>query len=744
VISRSVVPLTVLALLALALLFPTVEVAHAETVVATVAVGTDPQGIDVNSATNRIYVANRGSNNVSVIDGNTNSVIATTAVGTNPQGVAVNPSTNRIYVANQGSGTLSVIDGGSNAVVATIQIGGHPLDVAVNPTTNRVYVGNPDTNTVAVIDGASNTVTTTIPFASGPAGIGVNPATNRVYVITTGASGVLSVIDGASNTVITTLPSGSNSAKVAVNPTTNRFYVTNTMIGNVSVFDGASNTLITTIGLGQPPIGTFGVAVNPNTNRVYVTSFVPESNNLSIIDGATNTVVATLPNVGGGADVAANSATNRVYAVAPTGNSVTVVQDQAPPLPPPSPVVSTWFFAEGSTQPPFDTWFLVENPTPQTATVTFTFFLQPSGAIARSFAVGPTSRFSLFANQVIPNVAFSTRIDSNVPVFAERAMYVSYDGDAVVGIPAPNKLWLFAEGATVQPFHTWLLLQNPNNVPAATTITYLLENGQTVTQTLVLPPISRTSIFVNEVLPNAAFSSRIESDQPIIVERAMYRFPGNAATAKSGVNAPSKSWFFAEGRTSFRGLNADTFLLMQNPNTTSATATITLYNTSGQTLTFPVSLLPTSRLTLYVNPIFSGSFGIKVTSDIPIIVERSVFFGNDPLLGAYSTQGTTALATSWHFAEGETRAPFDELITILNPQSTAMGAHIDFELENGQVIGRDFAVAPNSKLEIPVDNILTGANSASVRTTLPSVVERIMYIFKRSIGATDSTGFPGS
>lgn len=401
---------------------------------------------------------------------------------------------------------------------------------------------------------------------------------------------------------------------------------------------------------------------------------------------------------------------------------------------------TTWFFSEGSSQQPFDTWLLVQNPNAQSASVRFTFFLQPSGTVVRDFVVGPTSRFSVFANQVVPNQAFSVRLDSSLPIFAERAMYVSFDGHAVTGIPEPNRLWLFAEGATVQPFDTWLLLQNPNAVAAGTRITYMLENGQTVLQTLSLAPNSRTSIFVNQILPNAAFSTRVESDQPIIAERAMYRFPGNSATAISGVNAGSRAWFFAEGRTSFRGLRADTFLLIQNPNATQVDATITLFATDGRVTTFTVGLLPTSRRTIFLNPILSGSFGIRVQATADVMAERSVFFGNEPL-GAFATQGAAALTTGWNLAEGETRPPFDELISILNPQSQAMTARIDFLLENGQTITRTFNVNPNSKLEILVDQFVSGANSARITTSLPSVVERTMFIFKAgSIGATNTIG----
>ena len=40
--------------------------------------------------------------------------------------MAVNPTTNRIYVANYDSNNVSVIDGASNTVVATVAVGSQP------------------------------------------------------------------------------------------------------------------------------------------------------------------------------------------------------------------------------------------------------------------------------------------------------------------------------------------------------------------------------------------------------------------------------------------------------------------------------------------------------------------------------------------------------------------------------------------------------------------------------------------
>ncbi|PEF60475.1 YncE family protein [Bacillus cereus] len=77
----------------------------------------------------RIYVSNRDSNNVSVIDENTNIVMATVTVGTNPQGIGMNLVTNRIYVANTISSNISVIDGNTNTVIATVGVGVGPFGV---------------------------------------------------------------------------------------------------------------------------------------------------------------------------------------------------------------------------------------------------------------------------------------------------------------------------------------------------------------------------------------------------------------------------------------------------------------------------------------------------------------------------------------------------------------------------------------------------------------------------------------
>ena len=61
-----------------------------------------------------------------MIDGATNAT-TTVAVGRSfPEAVAVNPVTNKIYVANHGSNNVTVIDGATNATT-TVDAGTQPL-----------------------------------------------------------------------------------------------------------------------------------------------------------------------------------------------------------------------------------------------------------------------------------------------------------------------------------------------------------------------------------------------------------------------------------------------------------------------------------------------------------------------------------------------------------------------------------------------------------------------------------------
>jgi len=182
----------------------------------------------------------------------------------------------------------------------------------------------------------------------------------------------------------------------------------------------------------------------------------------------------------------------------------------------------TWYLAEGCTCRPFDTWVLIMNPNEGSASVTVTFMKEDGSTVERRYRVAPQSRFNLFANEVVPEAAISTRVDSDVPVFVERAMWFGHDGNNSPGVNGASRTWYLAEGYTGAGTDTWLLVMNPNSTGTTATLRFMKEDGVVVERTYTLPPTSRLSIYANEVVPNVSFSTRVAADQPVVVERSMY------------------------------------------------------------------------------------------------------------------------------------------------------------------------------------------------------------------------------
>ena len=126
---------------ALALAAAGVAPALAQTVGTTIAAGTSPYRIAINPVTNKLYVTNEASNDMTVVDARTGTT-STVAVGARPLWLGVNPETNKIYVAQFGNNTaaphLVVVNGATNAVSSNVVVGDVGW-IAINPVTNKIY-----------------------------------------------------------------------------------------------------------------------------------------------------------------------------------------------------------------------------------------------------------------------------------------------------------------------------------------------------------------------------------------------------------------------------------------------------------------------------------------------------------------------------------------------------------------------------------------------------------------------------
>jgi len=100
-----------------------------------------------------MYVTMSEQDRVAVIDYANTKIIRYIEVGKHPRAIYLDKDANKIYVANSGSDSISIIDSNSGKLFPRdISTPITPSDISFNPTTKLLYVSQADSNTVSVIN----------------------------------------------------------------------------------------------------------------------------------------------------------------------------------------------------------------------------------------------------------------------------------------------------------------------------------------------------------------------------------------------------------------------------------------------------------------------------------------------------------------------------------------------------------------------------------------------------------------
>jgi glucose/arabinose dehydrogenase len=390
----------------------------------------------------------------------------------------------------------------------------------------------------------------------------------------------------------------------------------------------------------------------------------------------------------------------------------------------PDAVIQSRHFAEGASNFFFSTRFAVANPNAFPARVNVRMLKSDGSAANVLLPIGADRRATLDTSSVpgLQDAIFSTVIESDVPVVAERTMtwgaggYGSHSERSAVG---PSTTWHFAEGNT-SPFNLFYLLENPQAAEAVVDISYLLQSGSgEVQKQYRIAPRSRQTILVNsedQRLAATGVSAVIQSNIPIVAERAMYLDTGaqifGAGHGSLGVTAPSASWFFGEGAT---GTFFDLFLLLANPGNDRVTATVTYLLEGGQSVSEPITLEPRSRQGFHIDPRTVGGVSLDnrsvamrvTTAGGGIIAERAMWFGGPTAAfwnEAHNSAGATAAVSRWVVADGENGGPqaAETFVLIANTAPTATTATIKVLRENAAPFTRSITLPAESRTNVRV------------------------------------------
>jgi glucose/arabinose dehydrogenase len=298
-----------------------------------------------------------------------------------------------------------------------------------------------------------------------------------------------------------------------------------------------------------------------------------------------------------------------------------------------------------------------------------------------------------------------------------------------------------AEGSSNTFFETTIGVANPNTQPASVVLRFLRADGITFSRVMTVPAREHVSVRPAQLagLPFSDYSTIVETDREVVVERTMTwsvtgRFGSHSERA---VNAPSTTWFFAEGAT--HGA-FDTFYLLENPTGSDAAVEIVYLLPNGVPPITQNLLVPAfSRTTIPVDerPGLAEtdvSARITVTNGVGIIAERAMYRTSHGTAfnAGHDSAGVTAANTNWFFAEGATGDFFDMFLLLANPSASATSVTVRYLLPGGaQPFEKTYPLAAQSRTTINVEgehaSLQNAAISMVVEATSPIVAERAMY-----------------
>jgi len=436
---------------------------------------------------------------------------------------------------------------------------------------------------------------------------------------------------------------------------------------------------------------------------------------------------------------------NDVMAVGNGGAAVPVV---SPP--------TTWYLAEGTTAWGFSAYISIENPNDQQCTAEVTYM--PTGAANKSEDIAlPANSQTTITNDHLMDVLggpvdFSTEINCKEGKYIAVDRTMSWTGPGAaspeahssVGVTSPSTTWYLPEGSSEWGFECWLLIQNPNDSEATCTVTYMIENEGPREVEHKVPANSRATFNMETDIGKKDASIKVESDQPVIPERAMYRNDRREGHDSIGTTSPANDYYLAEGTTAW---GFTTYILVQNPQDTPTDVTVTYMTPDGPKVQPAFEMPANSRKTIRVNDVpgvSSTDLSTQVSGSQPIIAERAMYWDSGSGEACHDSIGMAEPHSTFYLPDGQTSGGRETWTLIQNPNTVDVEVEISYLTPTGEnnVTWKETIKAESRKTFNMTDKGINGRAAVLVtsKTTGRKVmVERAMYWNSRGAG-TDTIG----
>lgn len=242
-----------------------------------------PAGADI------LLIADKSGHKLLYLDTATGRIVRSVVVGENPHEVAVTKDGRLAFVANPGSNSVSIVDiaTGREQKRLTSPLFGFPHGLAVHPDGRTVYLTSEQKRLLIALD--VETLEISKQLSTGMDGshmVVLSPDGSRAYITDRGSARV-TVVDTARWAVVTHVPAGDGVEGIALTPDGKLLVVANRNDGNVHVIDTATLQSTATVSVGKEPVR---VACPPGGGIALVSHRA--SGDVHVIHLATNKVTA--------------------------------------------------------------------------------------------------------------------------------------------------------------------------------------------------------------------------------------------------------------------------------------------------------------------------------------------------------------------------------------------------------------------------------------------------------------------
>jgi len=186
------------------------------------------------------YISDGHANAVVVFDRTTLERVASIPVGTNPDGIVYEPATKTVWAFNGGSKDVSVIDTATRKVIATVALPGKPESPQADGT-GLVFDNIEDKGEILRLDAKHPQITATWPLGGleSPSGLAIDRVGHRLFAVCDG--GKMAVVDYTTGKVVATPAIGKGPDAAGYDARAKLAYSSNGD-GTLSIIDAGSSS----------------------------------------------------------------------------------------------------------------------------------------------------------------------------------------------------------------------------------------------------------------------------------------------------------------------------------------------------------------------------------------------------------------------------------------------------------------------------------------------------------------------